>query len=242
MSHEDWLSVYGEYLSPNPRDSKFRDRQANFGTGSIYVYNCEFNKCESSDSHGGAIFVSSTETTKALFEKCSFFKCKTTSSSCNGAAIYFRDKGNCTISQACGHGCYSANHYAFSYVYCTDNAKYKNFVEDSSISYSESPGSNTMCHYYGNILMKGVNCSHNKNNKNCIYCWPTYSSEVTCFLTSCSIVNNTVKQYTIICFSNNIPSYKLVLCNIIKNAQEDRETQATLMSYGNTEVALMTDD
>ena len=172
MIHEDWFSVYGEDFQPNPRDTKFRSKRSNLGTGDIYIFNCEFYKCESGDSHGGSIFVSSIKTTKALFEKCSFFKCKTTGFGHNGAAIYFGDEGNCTIFQACSYGCYSADSCAFSYVNCTNATNYKNRINDSSICYSESNRSAMTWQYYGDALMKGVNCSYNKNNRNCIYFFP----------------------------------------------------------------------
>ena len=236
MINEDWFSVYGENISPNTGNTKFRERQGNFGTGNIYVFNCEFYKCESANSRGGAIFVSSVQTTKALFEKCSFFKCKTTNSNYEGAAIWFGKEGNCVISQVCGYGCYSANYYSFSYICSTDDVNYKNCIEDSSISFSESLGSITLCHDYGKNLVNRINCSSNINNRNTIYCIPTSSSDVNGYILFCSFVNNTVIQNRIITNDNPSTSYLIASCNVLNNKQEDFSTYGIVLAYGNMKI------
>ena len=231
MIHEDWLSIYGEHLSPSKKNTKFTERSENFGNGDIYVYRCEFNKCKIQNSNGGAIFISSSEGTKFLLEKSLFFYCQTFVSG-SGGAIYFGDDGNCTLIEVCGYSCCSSDTQAFSFIGCTNNANYKNYMKDSSVSYCSNTvddAAEIIVNYFGDDLFSRVNASNNKCGYNS-GCWfyPSISSNecpITCSLSYCSFVNNTAHNSRVVSLSMQYSSKNFIYCNSVNNRQND-------LSYG----------
>lgn len=234
MKNEDWQSVYGSSLSPNPKNTKFNQRQS-LGNGNIYIYCCEFNDCAAGSQNGGAICVSSSSSTKLLVEKTLFFRCKTTTSG-EGGAIYFGSEGNCVISQVCGNECSTPENRPFSYVDCTNGAQYKNDILDSSISLSTSSYFQAISNWDGKIEYNGLNSSFNTCGYNTACgVWTSRASDVTGTISFCSFINNTATTCRILIIGNNANNM-MKSCNVIKNEQKDKSNSGIIHSDGVLEI------
>ena len=242
MIHEDWLTIYGEYLLPHQKNAKFEKRPENFGKGNIYVSRCEFNECTTSNSNGGAILISSSSSTKFLLEKSSFFCCKTINSGSGGAA-YFGNDGNCTFVAVCGFNCSSASAQGFSFIRCTNNVNYKNYMKDSSVSFCSNAledAAEIIVLYFGDDSMSRVNASYNRCGYNA-GCWlyPSISSNecpITCSLSLCSFFNNTAHKSRIVSLSREYSSKHFVYCNVVNNMQNDPGSYGIIYIEGNIEI------
>jgi predicted outer membrane repeat protein len=215
-----------EYTSREPVSSTY-----------VYVFNCLFNKC-SSTSNGGALYCS-TSVTYLLVESSSFFSCKTSSSS--GGAIYFcnTNSGECVFHKICGNDC-SAGSSNSQFVYtCVKNlASSKNYVNYSSIirCVTENSGTHFILRLdYGKIYCPSVNISMNK----CVYysgisCVPfTDSSSITCSFLYTSFTDNTAIGN--VCIHLNCGAlFEIKCCNILRNSQNNLNTDGTIRFWGNT--------
>jgi hypothetical protein len=200
----------------------------------VYISNCLFNKC-SSTNDGGALYSTSTY---LLVEFSSFFSCKTSSG--NGGAIYFSNtnSGECVFHRICGNNCSSGSHGQFVRVYVKNVASSKNYVNYSSISRCVNENSNT---YYTLRLDNGkIYCSSNNisNNKCGYYSGMsispfTDSNSVTCSLSYSSFTDSIAKVCNCIHLDTINAKYEMKCCNIIRNTQVSLNQYGTIRLWGN---------
>ena len=160
------------------------------------MYLCIFNDCHTSSNYGGSIFMGS-------------------------------GYGSCVINKCCSNACSSTNKYdsygQFIYLRLTDDSKHINKVLDSSVIKSQPPeeanSGSVLSLNFAIITMTTVNLSLNKCSKYpSAYCCPYSTSSTTCFVSYCSIRNNTAtSQYGIYFYRSSSTEYSLSNSNLIEN-------------------------
>ena len=231
MKNGDFLSVYG--TSASPSNYRIGERQENLGNGDIYVFKCQFIECKATgSSDGGAIFVSSSESTKMLLESSNFIRCRTER---NAGAIYFAEDGSCVFSKVCGFGCYTTGTedcYMFDYICCSKDLSYKNQINDTTVTHSINENSmGSMEHDNGIALFKSLNSSLNKcNHDPGMYC-NFYKSMLISF---CSLDNNTASTSSIVLvICHNTKKCEMKFSNIVKNNHvQDSTEEGIILAEG----------
>jgi hypothetical protein len=232
-----WSDFY-EVSEPTPiKQQLFKSRQTP-SDSSVYVLNCLFNGCISSDI-GGALYCS-TSVTYLLIESSSFFSCKTSGSNCGAIYFYNTNNGQSVFHKVCGNDCFptctSRSDGQFSYTTVNNGASSKNYVNYSSISRCVNEKSES---YYmlrlinGKICCPSVNISMNKCYRfSGIYYAPFGdSNSITCSSSYSSIVDNIASDCICIRFYTSGANSEIKSCNILRN------TQGTLSSWGTFEVS-----
>jgi hypothetical protein len=224
--------VYGTGLNPTSYiRNEYAGTQLTPSANNVYVYDCFFHDF-SSTSNGGAIF-SGSSVYKLLIEQSSFISCKT--SSYGGGGIYFDYTGNyeCVLSRICVFGCSCASYGTFAFIRLYNSANYKNHVNDSTITHSLKDGKSPSDSIYlraDTILVPSNNFTKNECHNNPAFCCHSMRStkSETCWITYCSIVNNTANGGNSCIRLYSSSSAHLDACNIINNKQ-------TSSSYGTIE-------
>jgi hypothetical protein len=208
----------------------------------VYVLNCLFISCSSSNS-GGAI---SSETVKyLLIESSSFFSCRT--SNINGGAIYIysTNSNECILYKVCGYDCCSTHtsnsNCQFAFLYTNNAASDKSYFNYSSISRCVTENSATWYTLeliYGKICCPSVNISMNKcKYTSGIYCVPYKdSNSVTCSLTYSSFIDNVANGHTCIYISTAGSVQEIKYCNILRNTQGSLSSLGTFRTSGNLKI------
>jgi hypothetical protein len=205
-------------------------------SGTIYVFNSFFKKVEYLQGAGGAInFTSSEDSSILLVEETTFLNCV---SSGNGGGIYFYNKGNAVINKICAINCSTTGGNGnFYYNFVSNTKYYKNEINLTTVSSIESARGNTLYLYYGTIQISKINESF-------IYCLHTAAyriepsgsaGEITGMVTYSTFYNNTATSYRCLNFGSCSSRilYKMVSCNVIKNAQS---SEAVISFFESTEV------
>jgi hypothetical protein len=232
-----WSDYFpGTSPTTNFSSKEFTSRQTP-STANVYISNCLFNKCTSSDT-GGALYCS-TSVTYLLVESSSFFSCKTSSSS---GAIYFKntDSGECVLYMICANDCYSTSslNEQFGWIEVKDGATNKNYINYSSIvrCVNENSGTwRTLYLWYGKIFCPSVNISMNKcGYRSGFSCSPfPDSNSVTCLISYSSFTNNIALSSICIYFNKANAKYEMKSCNILRNTQVNLNDHGTFRLYGN---------
>jgi hypothetical protein len=214
--------------------------QKSYSSGNIYVLNCLFNSFTSGSS-GGALYCSSS-VVYLLVESSSFFSCKTSRG--DGGAIYFynTNNGQCVLYGVCGNDCCSTYtsdypHGQFAYIFASDGASYKNYINYSSIAHCVTTYSYSRCTVfigYGKIYFPSVNESMNKCQLfSGVYCRPFVdSSSVTCSITYSTFVDNNDLGFNCIYFDRANVNREFKCCNILRNTQSS-SSEGLIQVYGN---------
>jgi hypothetical protein len=232
-----WNDYFTGTNPPNLNSQTFTSRPTLSDT-SVYISNCLFRSISSTSGNGGALFCNSA--TYFLVEPSSFFSCKTSSG--YGGAIYFENinNGQSVLYEVCGYDCYTTYtnpNYQFAFLRVYNTALSKNYVNYSSITRSVNMNSdsyNNMGLIYGKILCPSVNFSLNKCYGNQFYCQPyADSSYTTCSFTYSSFTDNTAIRCTCIVFNTGNAKYEIKSCNILRNHQNELDSQGTIYAYGN---------
>ena len=240
MKNGDFHSVYGTEVFPRLSYKQIKERQDSLDKGDIYIFTCAFIECEASGKQGGAICVSSSESTKMLLESSNFINCKSNN---RAGAIYFSSSlGSCVYSKVCGFGCCTVGtkkSYLFDFIFCASNFTYKNQINDSAVAHSVNENSEyTIYHLYGLIVVNGLNSSLNKCLSYAGFAsiekQSTTENPISCLLSFCSFVNNTACAKQIIYFSILYAHKEIKLSNIICNENiQDSDPSGIIHSYGN---------
>jgi hypothetical protein len=186
----------------------------------VYFHDCVFSNCLSS-SNGGSIYCSSN-VNKLLVEQSTFISCATSSGS--GGGVYFcNSAGESILSRICGFNCSATSSGHLAYISTKDDANFKNYAKDSSISHCIKLSSNTYSTLrleYGNNICPSINLTNNVCACHCaIRCYNSVSStsETTC-LSYSSIINNTADVSNgCIDFNRAGSSQRIDTCNVINN-------------------------
>ena len=217
MTNEDWFSAYGSSApSPTISAGRYTERKDVSQSVEIFVAACEFFKCEASNGNGGALCISTSDSSKVLVEKSMFVNC---SASSDCGAIYVGNDGSCVISEVCGYGCTAKSSRLFSEITCTSDAQHKNDLIYSSIALSRNEACSFTNVIKGGIVSYKNNNFSNNKCKDCPAFWfnpSTSSSDVACFFYYNSISNNTATESRVVSFSNGGP-FETKFCNIIDN-------------------------
>jgi hypothetical protein len=228
-----------DYYFPFYNSETFTSRQS-FTETSVTVSNCLFRSISSSSSHGGALYC--TSAFYFIVKSSSFFSCRTSSG--YGGAIYFSNtnNGQSILYEVCGYDCfttYTNPYYQFAYIQVNYAASRKNYFNYSSISRCVNTNSNswyTLYLYGGNVFCPSVNFSLNKCYYQTIYFNPySDSNSVTCSFSFSSFADNTITQYTCICFASGGAKYEIKSCNILRNTQSS-SSQGIIATWGNTNI------
>jgi hypothetical protein len=223
-----WSDFFHNYPETNLKTQTYTSRLS-YSSTSVYVSNCLFISC-SSGSAGGALYCSSTT---LLVESSSFFSC-TTSDTWGGAIRV--SGGQFVLYEICGYNCYStysgSTGYStgqFAYIYVTNTASNKNYVNYSSIVRcvnQRSDSNDTVYLSNGIVCCPSVNMSMNKCERNSgIRTFPYINSNsVTSSLSYSSFVDNNCPGHTCISFSRDGAKYEMKSCNILRNTQSSSST------------------
>jgi hypothetical protein len=229
--------VYGTGLNPtNYIRNEYAGTRLTPNANNVYVYDCFFHDISYSSS-GGAINCGSS-VYKLLIEQSSFISCKTSSG--NGGGVYFQNTANAesVLSKICAFGCSCGNSGTFAYIYLGSNVNYKNHVNDSTITRSLKEGKSqwdTIYFYTDTILVPSDNFTNNELYCSSAFCCHSSRSTTseTCWITYCSVVNNTANGgYICIRLYSSSSTHRLDTCNIISNKQTTT-TQGTIYAYTN---------
>jgi predicted outer membrane repeat protein len=218
-----WNDYFTLTNPTNYNSTTYTKSQTLSGT-SVYLSNCLFSSCTSSN-RGGAIYC--TSVSYFLVESSSFFSCRTSSN--HGGAIYFENSnGQCVLHEFCGYDCCSTyagtTSYQFAYIEVNGAAPSKNYVNYSSIVRCVNRRLDS--HYtlglcYGKICCPSVNISMIKCQYYAVIgCWPFKdSNSVTCSLTFSSFTDNEANGFTCFLLDTYCAEYKIKSCNILRNSQ-----------------------
>jgi hypothetical protein len=217
-------NVYGTGLNPtNYTRNEYAGTRLTPNTNNVYVFDCFFRDISYS-SNGGAISCGGS-VYKLLIEQSSFFSCKISSG--RGGGVYFSNTGNyeCVMSKICAFGCSCSDFGQFASISLYNNANNKNHVNDSTITHSLKEGKSQ----YDSVYLRGETIlvpSNNFTNNECYYssafcCDTTRSStSETCWISYCSVVNNTANGGSqCIRLYNSVSIHCIDTCNIINNKQ-----------------------
>jgi hypothetical protein len=198
-------------------------------SGDVYIHNCLFREC-SINNNGGAIYLSRASTDRLLIEETTFISCYVTGDY-NGGAVYFTS-GMSLLNQVCAYGCsdVKANSGQCFFIDVSDNMKYTNFVNDTSIcNYKNTDsGSYTQFNRYGRVLVTKENISKNNcRTYSALYC---YSGQNTARIEFSSFVNNTSNNYGCLYLGCQ---QKIVGCNILYNEQNSHDSPSTIYASYN---------
>jgi hypothetical protein len=233
---------WSEYFpgSPNTQISRsdYNSRQTPSGE-SVYVSNCLFRSITTS-SNGGALCC--TSVTYFLVEFSSFFSCQTSSSHGGAVYFSNTGSGQCVVYGICGNDCsstYTSDSYGqFAWILVNNIASNNNYFNYSSISRCLNENSNsrrTLFLNNGKVCCQSVNISMNKcGYRSGIYFYPLLDSNlVTCSLSFSTFSDNFASKYTCIHFYPSGGNYEINCCNIIRNKQTSLDTWGTIRSNGN---------
>jgi hypothetical protein len=215
--------VFGQSYSPKEYKGPQYTQTITTNENYVYVHDCVFSYCSSS-SNGGALNCGSS-VYKLLVEQTTFISCSTSSSSGGGIYFYSTTNGECVLNKICAFNCSSTGNGQFTYIYTKNDVSYKNYVNDTSTTYSvKKSGSaqTALAHYYGIILCPSVNISHHECYRYpALISCPTLSSiSDTSIISYCSIVNNTANGgHGCISLETSSSTHCVESCNIIKNKQ-----------------------
>jgi hypothetical protein len=231
--------VYGTGLNPtNYTRNEYSGTQLTPNTNNVYVYDCFFHDFSSS-SNGASIYCGSS-VYKLLIEQSSFFSCKTSSGS--GGGVYFSCSGDyeCVMSKICAFGCSCSGDGQFAFISLSNSASHKNHFNDSTITHSLKNGKSQWDSIYllsDTILFPSNNITNNECYICSAFCCDSRRSTAseTCWITYCSVVNNTANggYYCIRLYNSGSSStHRIDTCNIINNKQTTT-TQGTIYAYTN---------
>jgi hypothetical protein len=233
-----WSDYFpGTSPTTNFSSQEFTSRQTP-STANVYISNCLFNKCSSSNA-GGALYC--TSVTYLLVESSSFFSCKTSSSS---GAIYFSNSGSgeCVLYKVCANDCCSTSgsDEQFANILVKNVDTSKNYINYSSIvrCVNENSGSwRTLYLWNGKIFCPSVNISMNKcGHRSGFSCSPfPDSNSVTCLFSYSSFTDNIALSYICI-YTNENAKYEMKCCNILRNTQVNLNLQGTFSLCGNMHI------
>jgi hypothetical protein len=216
--------VYGKGLNPTHYTRiEYGGTRLTPNANNVYVYDCFFHDISYS-SNGGAINCGSS-VYKLLIEQSSFISCKTSGS--YGGGVYFEYTGNyeCVMSKICAFGCSCGSFGTFAFIRLYNSADHKNHFNDSTVTHSLKDGKSQYDSIYicSDIILVP---SNNFTNNECCYspafcCDSTKSStSETCWITYCSVVNNTANGGSqCIRFYRSGSTHLIDACNIINNKQ-----------------------
>jgi predicted outer membrane repeat protein len=235
-----WSDFFEGYPSTTLVPKEYTSNQTLSGTN-VYVLNCVFSKCTSTE-HGGAISCKSASF--MLIESSSFFTCNT--SQRYGGAVYFQNSScECVLYKVCANDCLSTNtnvssYGQFLYTEVKNGVFVKNYVNYSSISRCVNDIPNSWYTLYlnnGKTFVTSVNISKNKcGHRSGICCWPhTNSSYITCSLSYSSFTDNRASGFNCIYFQKTIPKNEIICCNILRNSH-DSITNGIIDAYGNSTI------
>lgn len=222
MNHP--LYSWDEFFSDpsNPSSTKKHEVyliNQTFTESSHYVCNCMFMNCESSE--GGAILVLTS--TSILIEATTFISCQAANA---GGSIFFDATGNCILSRVCSIQSKTNGIGQFSWVYLIESTKYRNFMKDCAVSYTDNEGySYEMYLQFGKILISSVNSSKNRcySNSGPIVCPIDYVDYSYCVISFSCFANNYAKNYICVYFEIIHGNYEMRACNVINNTQASPE-------------------
>jgi len=227
-----WSDFFPDSPATNLNSQTYTSRQSS--STSVYVSNCLFICCTSTD-HGGALFCSSTT---LLVESSSFFSC-TTSNTWGGAIRV--DWGQCVLYEVCGYNCYSTysggtSYGQFANIDVKNTASNKNYVNYSSIVRcvnQRSDSQRTVFLSNGMVCCPSVNMSMNKcGYYSGILTYPySDSSYVTCSFSYSSFVNNNCHVLTCLYFNRDGAKYEMKSCNVLRNTQSSG-SNGIIYTYG----------
>jgi hypothetical protein len=200
----------------------------------VYVLNCLFNECTSTNE-GGALYCSAS-VTYLLVESSSFFSCSTSS---NGGAIYFYNTGSgqYALHMVCGNDCHTtrSGSYQFAHTISYNAASIKNYVNYSSIVRCVNENSNSEYVFMiqnGKVFFPSVNISMNKCEYRSIYCYSfTDPNYVTGSFSYSSFADNNVTSSCFIYFASGGTKYEIKCSNILRNAH-DSSSGGIIGAYG----------
>jgi predicted outer membrane repeat protein len=226
-----WSDFFPDSPAANLKSQTYTSSQS-YSSTNVYVSNCLFIRCTSTD-HGGALYCTSTT---LLVESSSFFSC-TTSNTWGGAIRV--STGQFVLYEVCGYSCYSTyTGVTVGQFACIDvnTASNKNYVNYSSIVRCVNQRSNsydTVRLGSGEVCCPSVNMSMNKcQYYSGIYTYPnTGSSSVTYSFSYSSFVDNVAYQYSCICFSRGGVKYEMKSCNVLRNTQTS-SSNGIIYTYG----------
>jgi hypothetical protein len=230
-SKRSFADVYGQSYTPTEYTApQYTDKRIDASVSNVYVHNCVFRYCTSSE-HGGALSCTSS-VIRLLVEQSSFISCR--ASNRHGGGVYFVNtaSGESVLNKICVFNCSSlvSGFGQFAYIKLNSNY-YKNHVNDTSIIHSSNVNSDSrdsMRLLFGNILCPSVNITNNECSRYCtLDC--QLSSSCICRISYNSIVNNTAIVHTCIYSSGSSSSHYIYACNILNNKQTDS-------AYGTFEV------
>jgi predicted outer membrane repeat protein len=236
-----WNDYFTATNPTNYNSQTYSSRQTLSDT-SVYVSNCLFRSCTSSNN-GGAICCASV--TYLLVESSSFFSC--TTSNTHGGAIFFQNSGSgqCVLHGVCGYDCYSTNTssnawYQFAYISVNNAESSKNYVNYSSIVRCVNERSDSryiLGLNNGKICCPSVNISMNKCQRcSGITCWPFQdSNSVTCSLTYSAFTDNIANEFSCIWLNREVAEYEIKSCNILRNSQVS-STYGIIYTNGNLKI------
>lgn len=196
----------------------------------VYVHDSLFNNCQS-DACGGAICCTGTSTSgvsKLVVSQSSFTSCTASKNNSGAIYLYNTDTGQCIICKVCSFQCKSALNGQFACTTLKNDINYINQVNDTTITGSKGKSKSYFALYLcnGKISLPSVNITNNEcAYYSALYCHPYQKSgktlsDVTCFISYTSIVNNTATQYRCIYLDSASSSQCICTCNIINNDQE----------------------
>jgi hypothetical protein len=216
--------VYGTGLNPtNYIRNEYKGTQLTPNTNNVYVFDCFFH--DFSSSSNGASILCGSSVYKLLIEQSSFISCMT--SAYGGGGVYFDYTGNyeCVMSKICAFGCSSATHGTFAFISLYNSANHKNHFNDSTITHSLKNGKSQQDSIYlraDTILFPSNNFTNNECYSNPAFCCHSLRSSTseTCWITYCSVVNNTANggSQCIRLYSSS-STHLIDTCNIINNKQ-----------------------
>jgi predicted outer membrane repeat protein len=220
-------TAWSDYFtgSATPQQSKLYTSTQILTDSSVYILNCLFRSCTSTDK-GGAIYC--TSVTYLLIESSSFFSCNTSNQ--NGGAIFFYNTGNgqCVLHEVCGYDCCStytgSSIGQFAYIYVNNAISSKNYINFSSIVRCVNMRTDscaTLYVFYGKVCYPSVNISMNKCQcYSGIYCDPFRDlNSFTGSFTYSSFTDNSANGDTCIYTWWGSVNIEFKSCNILRNTQ-----------------------
>ena len=224
----DWNSYWNDEETKSPEAFKWEKQMQRqvLENRDYYIKYSYFSSLQ--NSNGGAIFLSTeNSTTKLLIESSSFINCSVPEYG-RGGAIYM-DYGNCILSKNCGYQCSSYNnHGPFSYININDINK----IFDTSVTQCTSYFGYTLCHMYGEIIIQSLNSSFNICAVcSSLYCFPTRNG---CNISYSSITNCTTSTYYVIFIELAYILNHIQYSNILYNKQPSTIVHAIITTDSTT--------
>jgi predicted outer membrane repeat protein len=233
----EWNDYFSEISPSQTYGPKLFTTTLTSSGPNVYVSNCLFSKCTSTNN-GGAI--SCTSVKYLLIESSTFFSCNTSAS--NGGAIYITGINECILYKVCSNGCcstYSGGSSSGQFAHITTNnaASDKNYFNYSSITrcLNEITGSwYNLRLQNGKICCPSINISMNKCYMQPIFfCYGYVSNFVTCLFTYSSFVDNNATAHNCIAIGTTSEIDKIKCCNILRNTQVVLGSRGIILSNGN---------